>query len=60
MGCILIWIFGSEEHNTCRAGYCPFEHAFLGGASRIINEVREINRLRTTLRRSRLGRLSGE
>jgi hypothetical protein len=44
MGCILIWIFGSEEHNTCRAGYCPFEHAFLGGASRIINEVREINR----------------
>jgi hypothetical protein len=32
MGCILIWIFSSEEHNTCRAGYCPFEHAFLGGA----------------------------
>ena len=43
MGCILIWIFSSEEHNTCRAGYCPFEHAFLGGANRIINEVRGIN-----------------
>jgi len=45
MGCILIWIFSSEEHNTCRAGYRSIEHAFLGGENRIINEVREINRV---------------
>jgi GMP synthase PP-ATPase subunit len=30
MGCILIWISSSEEHNTCRVDYYPFEHAFLG------------------------------
>jgi GMP synthase PP-ATPase subunit len=46
MGCILIWISSSEEHNTCRAGYYPFEHAFLGRvANRIISEVRGINRV---------------
>jgi GMP synthase (glutamine-hydrolysing) len=46
MGCILIWISSSEEHNTCRAGYCLFEHAFPGQlANRIINKVRGINRV---------------
>jgi len=46
MGCILIWIVSSEEHNTCRVDYYPFEHAFLGRvANRIINEVRGINRV---------------